>query len=437
MIRLRHSVAIALAAAVSLSSLPVSAADSVTPRSITPRSVTPRSGSTPSCDVLVTRDGTWDGLYKIATDGTTSEVKLGDFPIDVVTSSDGRTAYVAGHGTGELFVVDVVNMRKLATIDTEEAPIDLAISADDGTVYVAATGGVHVIDSATRRQSRFIELDSSPFAIELSPDGTRLYAFLVYDDDMVVVDLVSDVRRTVPIPVSAESSAITPDGRYVFVTHRTIDKVSRIRTSDLRVDTVSAGDAPRGIAMSPNGSTIYVVNQDAHTVSVIDTQSLASSSTIAVGDGAYDVMFDDDGKRAYVNNYWEDSMSIIDTTTRTVIGSLPLGTVNASWGIDTACRATAAAARPRMIDNFFVFANFFCGPCTNAWILFTRPADTTDFSVFVDGRRTTCAQKGYFFDLALCELTGLTPGSPTTFSVIPANGSTSGSTAATSLTLRR
>ena len=426
MFRLRHSVAIALAIAASSSSLTVSAVESLNPRSVSP----------PSCDVLVTRDGTWDGLYKIATNGATSELKLADHPIDVVTSSDGRTAYVAGYGTGEMFVVDVVGMKKLATVDTEAGAIDLALSADDATVYVAATGGVHVIDTASRRQSRFIPLDSSPFAIELSPDGRVLYAVLSYDDALVAIDLASNTKRTLSIPDEAESSVITPDGRYLFVSHRTLDKISRISTADLRVDTVAVGDAPRGIAILPNGSAVYVVNQDAHTVSVVDVQSIAST-TIAVGDGAYDVTIDDEGKRAYVNNYWEDSMSIIDTATRTVIGSLPLGSVNASWGIDTACRSTTTSARPQDVKDLFIFANFFCGPCTTAWILFTRPADTTDFSVFVDGRRVTCTQKGYFFDLALCELTGLVPGSATTFSVIPTNGSVSGRTAATTMTLRR
>ena len=116
MFRLRPSVAIALALAASLSSLPVSAVESLNPLSV----------STPSCDVLVTRDGTWDGLYKIAANGATSELKLADHPIDVVTSSDGRTAYVAGYGTGEMFVVDVVGMKKLATVDTEAGAIDLA-----------------------------------------------------------------------------------------------------------------------------------------------------------------------------------------------------------------------------------------------------------------------------------------------------------------------
>ena len=412
-------------AVLALPTLPTSASGSTHPRTTT----------TPSCDVLVTRDGTWDGLYKIATNGATSEVKLADHPIDVVTSSDGRTAYVAGYGTGEVHVVDIVAMRKLASIKTEPAVISLALSADDSTLYAAATGGVQVIDTVARKQTRFITLASSPFAVELSPDGTVLYAVLAFDNSLAVVDLPTGNVRSAVIPASAESAVLGPDGRFLYVTHRDVDKLSRIRTSDLRVDTVDVGDAPRGIDITPNGSEVYVVNQDAHTVSVVDTQTLATS-TIAVGDGAYDVTIDADGKRAYVNNYWEDSMSIIDTTSRTVIGSLPLGAVNASWGIDTACRGAVTPVRPGLVKNLSTFANFFCGPCTTGWVLFIKPANTTDFTVYANGQPLSCAQKGYFFTLALCQLTGLTPGVPMRLSVVPSNGSTFGATASTLLTLR-
>ena len=385
--------------------------------------------------MLVTRNGDWDGLYKISPTGTTSELKLTNHPIDVLSSSDGRIAYVAGYGTGEVHVVDIATMKKLASIKTEAAVIDLALSADDGTLYAAATGGVHVIDTATRKQTRFITLKSSPFAVELSPDGTVLYAMLTYDNTLAVVDLPTGNLRTTAIPQSAEASVMSPDGRFLYVTHREIDKLSRIRTSDLRVDTVDVGDAPRGIDITPSGSEVYVVNQDAHTISVVDTTTL-TSSTIAVGDGAYDVAIDTDGKRAYVNNYWDDDMSMIDTSTRSVIGTLPLGVASQTWGIDTVCRAATPPARPGLVKNLSTFANFFCGPCTTAWVLFIKPANSTDFTVYSNGQPTTCAQKGYFFTLALCQLTGLTPGVPMRLSVVPSNGSTFGATASTLLTLR-
>jgi len=93
-------------------------------------------------------------------------------------------------------------------------------------------------------------------------------------------------------------------------------------------------------------------------------------------------------------------------------------------------------ALPRAITDLTVFANFFCGPCTNAWLLFTTPSNATDFTVAVNGTVSSCAQKGTYFGLSLCELTRLTPG-PTTFAVTPLKGTGRGPTASTVVTLRK
>ena len=87
------------------------------------------------------------------------------------------------------------------------------------------------------------------------------------------------------------------------------------------------------------------------------------------------------------------------------------------------------------ITDLAVFANFLCGPCTNAWLLFTTPPDTTNFTVTVNNTPTTCTQKGTFLGLSLCEITQLSPGS-TTFAVTPLNDTTRGTTTTVSITLR-
>jgi hypothetical protein len=87
------------------------------------------------------------------------------------------------------------------------------------------------------------------------------------------------------------------------------------------------------------------------------------------------------------------------------------------------------------ITDLAVFANFLCGPCTNAWLLFTTPPDTTNFTVTINNTPTTCTQKGTFLGLSLCEITQLTPGS-TTFAVTPLNDTTRGTTTTASITLR-
>ena len=96
---------------------------------------------------------------------------------------------------------------------------------------------------------------------------------------------------------------------------------------------------------------------------------------------------------------------------------------------------TPLATPPDPITDLTVFANFFCGPCTNAWLLFTLPVDATDFAVTVNDSATTCAQKGNFFGLALCEIIGLAPG-PTTFAVTPLNDTTPGAASTVSVTMR-
>lgn len=87
------------------------------------------------------------------------------------------------------------------------------------------------------------------------------------------------------------------------------------------------------------------------------------------------------------------------------------------------------------ISDFAVFANFGCSSCTNAWVYFTRPAFTTDFEVTIDGVATACTNKGFFFDLALCELTSLAPGSTIDIGATPTFGDIRGPRATTRLTL--
>ncbi len=397
--------------------------------------ISPRSTVSPSCDLLVTVDGARNGLRKIDTAGKVSEVSLGDFPFDVVASSDGKFAYVSLYAESSLQIVDLAVMKRVTSISVGEGPNGLEISPDDRKVYVAAAGGMSVVDTASRRVERTITLTSTPYDVVLSPDGHFLYASLPLESRIVRVDLSTSTTTYASVPEWPGLMAISPDGTRVFTTHETVDKVSRIDTATMTATSIAVGDTPRGIDLAPDGSVLYVVNQNDKTLSMIDTSTL-SRRNVGVGVGAYDVTVDANGRRAYVDNYWSDDVSVIDTSTASVLGTLSLGSGSEPWNIETVCPKPAPFTRPGSVTDLFVFANFFCGPCTNAWVLFTDPADTSDFEVFLNGRRVTCAQKGFFFSLALCEVKPLTPGSAMTLAVVPVNGTIRGSTASTSITLR-
>jgi len=101
---------------------------------------------------------------------------------------------------------------------------------------------------------------------------------------------------------------------------------------------VAVGDDPAGLAVSPDGSQVWVVNTTLSSfgtgsssgagpgsVSVVSTATDHVLGTIPVGSGPIDVAFSPDGRSAYVTNngvLLPGSVSVIDTTTLEVVGTL-------------------------------------------------------------------------------------------------------------------
>ena len=95
---------------------------------------------------------------------------------------------------------------------------------------------------------------------------------------------------------------------------------------------------------------------------------------------------------------------------------------------------------PGAVENLIVFANFLCGPCTNAWLIYTLPDSVTEVSVTVDDVPATCARVGTVFGLSLCEITGLAPGTHSVVLTPVARttlGSTKGTATSATFALRR
>jgi YVTN family beta-propeller protein len=110
--------------------------------------------------------------------------------------------------------------------------------------------------------------------------------------------------------------------------------------------TIAMGAAPHGVAVSPDGSRVYVTDFTDRSVSVIDAASLQIVKSIPVGRGAVNVLLTADGSRAYVTNEFEDSLSVIDTQTKTVIKTIALP--DRPHGMDLAPHPSSGEAERRL-----------------------------------------------------------------------------------------
>jgi YVTN family beta-propeller protein len=98
--------------------------------------------------------------------------------------------------------------------------------------------------------------------------------------------------------------------------------------------------APRGVAVTPDGSKIYVANTtDPPTVSVIDTATDMVIATVPVAPYPYGVAVTPDSSKVYVTNTvffppnTVSTVSVIDTATNMVVAVVPVGNHPFAFGV--------------------------------------------------------------------------------------------------------
>ena len=142
-----------------------------------------------------------------------------------------------------------------------------------------------------------------------------------------------DVTATITVGSKPRGVAVSPDGTTAYVANSFSNTVSVINTTTNTVTTtITVGTLPRGVAVSPDGTTLYVTNWDDADVSVIDTATNATKQVggvavpdIAVGNGASAVAVSPDGLLIYVTAFSSDDIRVIDTSSYAVTKTISLG----------------------------------------------------------------------------------------------------------------
>jgi YVTN family beta-propeller protein len=239
----------------------------------------------------------------------------------VAISPNGTTALVTNGVSpgGKVYVIDLTaNPPALKTgtgypITVGDGPLGVAFTTDGRTALVAnATGGtVSVIDmtanppAAKTGTGYPITVGSAASGVALSPDGktalvTNEGAGTVSVIDMTANPPAAKTGTGYPITVGTHplGVAFTPDGKTALVANG--NSPGTVSVIDMTANPpaaktgtgypVSVGNFPQGIAITPDGKAGYVANQIAGgTVSVIDlTASPPSvSNTISAGNQPY------------------------------------------------------------------------------------------------------------------------------------------------------
>jgi YVTN family beta-propeller protein len=249
-----------------------------------------------SFSVTVSPDGTtvYIGGYvsnsisviSTATNTVTNTISLpsGAWPHALAVTPDGTQLYASDVNNQVLYIIDTSTLAILTTIAIS-GPGDISFTADGTSAYVISFSGfIDQIDIASQtvvRTNIGLGKISSPWAMAINPANSRLFVanFFRHLVGINTVDWVAAKFAVMPRqhPKTLEwlgELTVTPDGQFLYVVNENLDQVVMVQTHPHQVvgSPIPMGDnaGPYGLAVAPNGNTLYVANRGAGTVAVVD-----------------------------------------------------------------------------------------------------------------------------------------------------------------------
>lgn len=302
------------------------------------------------------------------------QTTLGDLPLAMRLSPDGKTLLVSNDGQGDqsLQVVDPQTSKVVQTI-SYPAPksvfAGLAFSPDGSTAYASGGGDeqVHVYRVAGGRltEGNPITLPATDAAgakvnmflagLQVTPNGKRLVVADHLADAVSVVDLATGEARSTAVGHAPFGVAVSPDGTTAYVTDQgagTVSVVDLTKPAPAVRATVMVGTHPNAEVLDPRSHRLYVADGDSDQVSVVDTGTNTVTSTVdlapyahaRVGTTPTGVALSPDKRTLYVSDAGNDDVDVVDLAKGRVAGSIPTGWYPSAV-VDTASKLFVANAK--------------------------------------------------------------------------------------------
>jgi YVTN family beta-propeller protein len=186
---------------------------------------------------------------------------VGAVPKVVKVTPDNKYILVSNWCSYTVTVISVETQKTVKSIKIGRYPRGIAISSDSKYAYVAEMGGnrIHRINLEDFTVS-YIPIGSNPRAISLSADDTKLYATLNISGKVIAWDLQTNKAiKTVATGKSARSLAISSDGSALFVVNFGSGTLSKVRTSDMKViQNIKVCPEPIGVTYDSSTSRTWV-----------------------------------------------------------------------------------------------------------------------------------------------------------------------------------
>lgn len=233
----------------------------------------------------------------------------------------GKTLAVSGFRTGNVYIADAKNGKKLATLKIGTLVQGVKISPNGRTILAVDASGnsVKVIDLKSLKVTHTISVGKNPHNVVFSRNGRLAYVTVQGANKLAVVNMMT-FRTIREIPVTGlrgpHNLQLSRDGHDVWIrSHPAANQDGHVVLVNLRtrrvLESIHVGLFHGGIDRTGH-SDILATDIGGDTVDVIDNNALGVIKRIKVGAGPHGVRLSPDGRWGYVSSTQANQVDVID-----------------------------------------------------------------------------------------------------------------------------
>jgi YVTN family beta-propeller protein len=290
--------------------------------------------------IVVCREADAVEIFDAATLKSLARISVGDAPHEAVSSADGRLAYVANYGSKEaegntLSVIDLVALKEIKRINLGDLKRPHGLQEIGGKIYFTAEASKIVgrYDPKTERIDWTAKTDQMvSHMLAVSSDGKKIYTANMLSSSVTAIDASASGEPKVTqinIGKEPEGIALSPDGKTLWIGHRKEGLVTVIDTASGKVtQTLTAGQMPIRMAFSPDGKQVWIISPNEGALLVFDAATRKETGRVEFDGAPVGIVFSPDGSRVYSTDLKNNKVVAIDARKLAVINSAPVETLS-------------------------------------------------------------------------------------------------------------
>ena len=276
-------------------------------------------------------------LYDLSTGEELASLETAAQPAGVDISRNGKIAVVTHEGSvNKLTKIDLIERRVSNEFTVSEGLRNqlVRITPRRKFAMVAALNHVMFIHLRTGQRSARI-FTGSPGDIEFSFDNR--FAFVSNATARVIDTKEQRVVASMPLGPCVEAATSPVDYIAVALNNRFREDVQVYQIDGPQGQALGTGvaggqpeaDAPRTLALTPDGRTVLAVNNTSDNLAIIDVKTGVVRDYVPTGKRSLGIAVSPDGRFAVVANAGDDTASVIDIQTAKAVATLSIADVPA------------------------------------------------------------------------------------------------------------